>query len=247
MPATQGHGNPRWTRDETILALDLLVNHYGDRLPDKRHPEIRELSDLLNRLSVHATTLRRDNFRNPDGVAFKLLNLRAASGKQGSGLGHTSRMDRETWQEFRDDPAGLRRLAQAIRDGSNELGTGPDSNSDPDDDDVLPEGTVLTKLHKRRERDRSARKRVLTRVVKKHGSPFCEACRVTPRLRTTDAGLHASEFEVHHLVPLADLAGQPTRVKDLVLLCACCHRLIHALSRRERRSLTLAELQAELP
>jgi hypothetical protein len=29
MAVTQGHGNPNWTRDETILALDLYLKSSG--------------------------------------------------------------------------------------------------------------------------------------------------------------------------------------------------------------------------
>lgn len=36
MARTQGHGNPNWTRDETILALDLYLELNGDVLRRNR-------------------------------------------------------------------------------------------------------------------------------------------------------------------------------------------------------------------
>jgi 5-methylcytosine-specific restriction enzyme A len=41
MPVTKGHGNLDWTRDETILALDLLYR-FGKPL-DRRHDAVAEL------------------------------------------------------------------------------------------------------------------------------------------------------------------------------------------------------------
>ncbi|WP_237355028.1 HNH endonuclease signature motif containing protein [Rhizobium phaseoli] len=34
-------------------------------------------------------------------------------------------------------------------------------------------------------------------------------------------------FEAHHIRPLAETGERLTKVSDLALLCACCHRLIH--------------------
>ncbi|MNW10501.1 HNH endonuclease [compost metagenome] len=39
--------------------------------------------------------------------------------------------------------------------------------------------------------------------------------------------LQEAMFEAHHLVPLAETGERKTRLADLALLCACCHRLIH--------------------
>lgn len=75
MARTQGHGNPKWTRDETILALNLYFE-LGGRIPPGNDSRVQELSELLRRFPYHANASRRESFRNPDGVAFKLQNLR---------------------------------------------------------------------------------------------------------------------------------------------------------------------------
>lgn len=50
-------------------------------------------------------------------------------------------------------------------------------------------------------------------------------------------------IEVHHLIPLSELTEErPTKLADLCLLCANCHRMIH----RSDPMLTLAQLRLQL-
>ena len=84
MARTQGHGNPDWTRDETILALALYFD-CGENVPSKSDPRVQQLSALLRGLPYHAEAARKETFRNPDGVGFKLHNLRSVA--TGKGLG----------------------------------------------------------------------------------------------------------------------------------------------------------------
>jgi 5-methylcytosine-specific restriction enzyme A len=67
MARTQGHGNPDWTRDETMLALSLYFE-CGETVPSKTDPRVQELSGLLRRLPYHADAAKKSTFRNPDGV-----------------------------------------------------------------------------------------------------------------------------------------------------------------------------------
>jgi 5-methylcytosine-specific restriction enzyme A len=245
MPATSGPGNARWSREETVLALDLLLNCYRNKVPDKKHGEVIELSRILRGLRIHPQHARKPSFRNPDSIVFKLQNLRIAGGGQG-GLRHISKRDRDVSAEFRHDRAGLRHLALAIRKAAHELAT---SAHDPEYDPQyeLAEGRLLTRLHMLRERDKSARTRVLRRVRYEHcGSLCCEGCGVGPRVRNGGAAIEEAEFEIHHLLPLSQLIGSKTMSTDLVLLCACCHRLIHALSRQAGKNVSLGNLRKEL-
>lgn len=45
MAVTQGHGNPKWSRDETFLALDLYLVLKG-QVPSPKRSEIIALSEL---------------------------------------------------------------------------------------------------------------------------------------------------------------------------------------------------------
>jgi 5-methylcytosine-specific restriction protein A len=60
-------------------------------------------------------------------------------------------------------------------------------------------------------------------------------------------GFDEAAFEAHHLLPLALLAeGRKTKLEDVALLCANCHRLIHRAIATEGRWLTLDEARAVL-
>jgi 5-methylcytosine-specific restriction enzyme A len=112
MARTQGHGNPKWLRDETILALELYQQSEGD-IPSRHDPRVIELSKVLRRLSFHREASRKKTFRNPAGVAFKLQNLRQVA--TGVGLGHVSAMDRAVWSDLGRDKAKVSQLAALIR------------------------------------------------------------------------------------------------------------------------------------
>jgi hypothetical protein len=105
------------------------------------------------------------------------------------------------------------------------------------------EGKMVLRLHRARERDRAlvAKKKNLARL--EHGALACEACGFTPAPRYGAPSERA--IEAHHTAPLASLPadGGVTRLEDLVLLCATCHRLLHALelSADELRALRLGE------
>jgi 5-methylcytosine-specific restriction enzyme A len=38
-----------------------------------------------------------------------------------------------------------------------------------------------------------------------------------------------AQFEAHHLVPLASAVERKTQLRDMALVCANCHRIIHRL------------------
>ena len=66
--------NTSFTRDEAILALDVL--HFADKLRlNKESHEIAELSELLNELPIIPLSARRENFRSKGGVNGQLANL----------------------------------------------------------------------------------------------------------------------------------------------------------------------------
>lgn len=216
MAVTQGHGNPHWTRDETFLALDLYFALDG-KVPSPRATEVKALSEILRSLPYHAEAAKQPTFRNPDGVGFKLMNLRQVA--TGKGLGNVSNMDRLIWAEFGQRRSEVREIAAAIKAGIVIVGSEPI----PEVEQELPEGRLLTALHMRRERNPKVRKMLLD-ARRPHGLR-CEVCDLTrPSL---EMSMQEAMFEAHHLVPLADAGERKTKLADLSLLCASCHRLIH--------------------
>jgi len=172
--------------------------------------------------------MRRESFRNPDGVALKLQNLQSALDPE-RGLS-SSRTDRKVVEEFPPASAAeLGRLAAIVR---SEIGRGAIGASHPVDDiEEFPEGRLLTRMHTLRERDPAIRRKLLAK--RESGTLTCEACGLSqPHLHRA---LQESIFEAHHLIPLAEGAARATRLTDMALLCACCHRLIHKLIISHRR------------
>jgi 5-methylcytosine-specific restriction protein A len=219
--------NPTWTRDELILALDLYLRN-RERLPDSDDAEIVELSQTLN--SLFGDQAKDANlFRNPNGVYMKLANFRAvdplhtSQGKRGLSRGGYGTED--VWTELSQHPDKLKLIASAIREAA---AAGISQQLD-DDDDIAEafEGRLLTRMHLARERNRALIRKKREAVLRETGRLACEACGFD-----FDAtyGAHGTGFiEVHHVSPLHTLKpGSRTRLQDLAVLCANCHRMVHA-------------------
>ncbi len=108
--------NPTWSRDETVLLLDLYLRAPG---AEERHPGVVELSELLNARALAAGSLPGPSFRNPTGIAMKLKNLAQqdpvfiASGR--TGLPHGNALNAEVWSAYADEPDALAREVERIR------------------------------------------------------------------------------------------------------------------------------------
>jgi 5-methylcytosine-specific restriction protein A len=220
--------NPDWTRDELILALDLYFRA-GKKQLDASHPEILQLSKLLNQLPIHSQELRGSDFRNAQGVSMKLGNLLAVDpDHKGAGLKRGSRLDKEVWDEFSNDPDRLRMLAATIARSVSPVRDVPSENFsvEPDDEDEFPEGRILTRLHKYKERRSEAAKKKKRKVLREAGKLACEACNFD--FVEFYGPLGQGFAECHHLTPIANLEpGHRTRLEDLAIVCSNCHRILH--------------------
>lgn len=247
MPVTKGQGNPDWTREETILAMDLLARN-GMRQVREEAADVVELSELLRAAGIHPPERRNARFRNPASVRMKSDNLRACgTPQQQSGL-RASQTDRAVWREFSGDLGRLSEEARRIRDALGALERMSSirtvDHDDADDASEYCEGSVSMRLHRRRERARGLREKVLARVRRRLGVLSCEVC---GRIECGELGAIAeAEFEAHHRRPLAESgdANRKTRVDDLAMLCASCHRLIHAAMRLQKRAVSVEEFAA---
>ena len=59
--------NPKWTRDEIILAMDFYMDHF-ESIPGKDSSEINDLSKLLNKFRNKNGLYGDAKFRNNSGV-----------------------------------------------------------------------------------------------------------------------------------------------------------------------------------
>ncbi len=66
--------NPKWHRDEIILALDLYFTKDRGSI-DSGNPKIFELSKTLNALPLFSDRPDREKFRNTNGVTLKTIKL----------------------------------------------------------------------------------------------------------------------------------------------------------------------------
>ncbi|MEN5197255.1 hypothetical protein [Sphingobacterium faecium] len=108
--------NPKWIRDEVIIALDLYFQLEPGQIHSK-NPLIIALSKLLNELPLH--TEKEERFRNPNGVGLKLSNFLAPNEAYvGKGMISFSKTDKAIFEEFKDNKTLVRTLAEAIKSSS---------------------------------------------------------------------------------------------------------------------------------
>ncbi len=233
--------NPTWHRDELILALDLYFRRNPIRI-NQNHPDVRALSKLLNALPIHADRPDLVRFRNPNGVYMKLCNfLRLDPSYEGTGLRAGGKLEGQIWKEFAHDRARLMETAQAIRTRIDHRPTQERIATPEAEEDEFPEGKVLYRAHRSRERNQALVKRVKSLAIRRHGRLSCQICKFDFNVRYGHVG--EGYIECHHTVPISQLnPGTRTRVIDVALLCSNCHRMIH----RRRPWLSMSELSSLL-
>ena len=95
------------------------------------------------------------------------------------------------------------------------------------DDRRWTEGHPRLVTHLRRERSAGISKAKKKDFEREHGRLYCERCQLDP-IEAYGPLLGKACIEVHHIVPVAKvLPGHPTELKDLMCLCANCHRIVH--------------------
>ncbi|MED1471790.1 HNH endonuclease [Bacillus salipaludis] len=163
-------------------------------------------------------------FDNP--VYLSNINIKFANSTM-SGQGITD-TDVNTILEYGFSSVGnvIRKLNEIDRIGFTE------------DDDGFPEGKVKLKQHLVRERNPLVMKLAKERFLQKHGKLFCEVCEFDFQQHYGKLG--DGYIEGHHTKPVSEMEdNQETKVEDIVLVCANCHRMLH----RKRPWLSTSELK----
>lgn len=219
--------NPRWHRDEIILALDLYFDPDRGTISHK-NPRVIALSKLFNELPFQPTNLGDETFRNPNGVSMKLSNFLALDPDyHGKGMDSYSSLDKEVFFEFYKNKDKLHRIASEIRAvvEDKEL-SHKVMLMEPEMPYEALEGEILFRLHKVRERDGKLIFKKKQAVLKATGKLECEVCQFD--FFKVYGELGKGFIECHHKAPLHLLiAAQNTTLKDLALVCANCHRMLH--------------------
>lgn len=99
---------------------------------------------------------------------------------------------------------------------------------DTDIDDSASEGQLLQRQHYVRERNPKLRRKKIQNFLQSNDRVHCEVCGFDFELAYGERGREYTE--VHRMVPLHHSGATRTKLSDLVLLCANCHRMIHRAS-----------------
>lgn len=220
--------NPKWERDEVILALNLYFDENRGTI-ESNNPKIIELSELLNMLPIHSNRPDEEKFRNPNGVTLKLGNFLALDPNySGKGMESYSKLDEAVFNEYFENLIELRDVADGIRkitlssDYSNNV-----NNVESDDiEENVREGKVLYKMHKVRERDRKIITKKKAKLFSEKGKLECECCGFD--FEKTYGEIGKGFMECHHIIPLNKFNdSKETKLEDLALVCSNCHRMLH--------------------
>ena len=227
--------NPPWNKDELILALDTYfqMRPHGYPINDQR---VQDLSVLLKKMG-NLNSQTAENYRTPASVVMKLMNFRSIDPDYpGAGLTASARSDKEVWVEFSGDRDRLKEISDTIRNSyrSAEIL----EQAEYSDITEASEGRTLTRLHVTRERNRKLVESKKKKTLKEQGFLACEVCGFD--FEKTYGSRGHGFIECHHTKPLHTLGKEEkTNLKDLALLCANCHRMVHS----QRPWLSVEELK----
>lgn len=211
-----------WLRDELILALDLYVRE-GSGAPLVSRQEV---SGLLRAVPIEPGLAADPRFRSPQAVAYKLHNFVALDPSMPTaGFPHGGQGDATVWSEYAHDPVRLAAAAAAIKANISTLAPGQAEEDEVDVAEAV-EGALLTRVHRVRERSAKLVAQKKAQAMAAQGVLCCAGCGFDFAVIYGEHG--AGFIECHHTIPLHSLRpGSKTRLDDLALVCANCHRMIH--------------------
>ena len=129
-------------------------------------------------------------------------------------------------------------MAQAIRDAVKPSAVVAVTQLDSIEDEGVTEGRILLQLHRLRERNAMLVRKKKASILKQAGKLACEVCGFI--YKEFYGTLGDGFIECHHTGPLSkSMPGQQTKLDDLALVCANCHRMLH----QEGKVRTIQELQ----
>jgi len=90
----------------------------------------------------------------------------------------------------------------------------------------FPEGKIVERSHKSRERNSKVIQIAKDNFKKKHGKLFCQVCEFDFKDRYGKIG--ENFIEGHHTIAVSDMPpGHKTKPEEIAMLCANCHRMVH--------------------
>ena len=171
-----GRRNPDWEWDEIVLACDLVAQNGWRALPAE-NPRVIELSETLQRMTLHPVETRQPDFRNPNGVGRKTADIATHHPEYAGKPTHGNALDEEVMARFLAEPDVMHAMAESTRvsvadgeppDFPREVGYEGESEM---------EGRYLLRWHAYRERKPGLRRRKIESVLRRGDPLCCEVCK----------------------------------------------------------------------
>ena len=114
-------------------------------------------------------------------------------------------------------------------------------NSNADLSGEFPEGKIVERTHKARERNSKVVEMAKKNFKNKHGKLYCQVCNFDFE---ENYGTIGKDFiEGHHTIAVSEMpADYKTKPEEIAMLCGNCHRMVH----KKRPWLTMEELSKVL-
>ncbi len=105
-------------------------------------------------------------------------------------------------------------------------------------DDEFPEGKIVERKHKARERNSELIKKAKQNFKEKNGKLFCQICGFDFEKKYGKLG--ANFIEAHHTIPVSEMnVGYTSKIDEIAIVCSNCHKMLH----RKRPWVKMDELE----
>jgi len=224
--------NIKWSKEELILALAF----YHKKNPlhiSVTNPELLHLCQLINKVNEICYNIGLYKYpviRTPNSVYMKLCNfLRLDPNYNGVGLSKGSKLEEEVWENFSGDSEFLFKVETSIVKivQNYDKYTGNKRQSIKNDhENGIREGSLLFHVHKSYERAHKITVEKKSEALAKSGKLECEICGFC--FEDVYGEMGKGYIECHHIIPLSRYGQEKlTKLDDLILVCANCHRMLH--------------------
>ena len=234
--------NHKWSKEETLLALDVYFRNRPATKLKTESEELRNLSHFMRLIQLEIIgNADTPTLRNTAGMKMKMGNLVGIDPKfpEHKGLSGASKQDKKYFDLYVNNQEELSEIVYEIKkvlvNARLERNLVPDID---DEDYVGKEGKEIIRMHRTRERDPKIIKEKKEKTLKEKGKLVCEACGFDFEEIYGERGY--GYIECHHKIGVSNMnEDDETKLEDLALVCSNCHRMIH----RKKDWLTIKELK----